>query len=345
MKPAALLINIGSPDSLDIKDVKSYLTKFLMDPRVIDYPYWLRHILIKMIIIPRRAPNSKEAYEQVWTEEGSPLLVYTRQLIEKLNQTSEQYDWFWAMRYSKPSIEEQLRKIIASGYKEIVLFPAYPQFADSATSSSIDEVKEALKRIGKQNTMDLKISYVQDFYKNPAFINEVVTHAQGHLGQQKFDHYVFSFHGLPESHLRMIHPSCVQSQCSEQIGPENAKCYRAQCYQTAQAVASGLGIQSENYTVAFQSRLGPSKWIEPYTDVVVEDMAQSLKVKSLAVFSLSFVTDCLETLEELDIRLKESFIKNGGEQFFRVPCLNSDFKSAPEILRSEALMPLELHHR
>ncbi|MCO5114425.1 MAG: ferrochelatase [Bdellovibrionaceae bacterium] len=341
MKKAVLMINIGSPNSLDLKDVKDYLEQFLMDPRVINYPYWLRYLLFKKVIIPKRTPNSAEAYEQIWQKEGSPLLIYTQELVDKMNEKDKEYDWFWAMRYSKPTVASRLQEIINRGYEEIVIFPAYPQFADSSTTSSLDVVQDFFKEPQMCKLWQGRVKYVEDFYKNKDFISNIVDQCQNQT--KKFtsaDHVLFSFHGLPESHLRLIHKSCKSAQCETQISSENQKCYKAQCYQTAKAVAEGLGIQ-DKYSVSFQSRLGPSKWIEPYTDVVVEDLARK-GTKSLVVFSLAFVTDCLETLEELDIRLKDSFLSSGGTDFYRVPCLNQNFDSAFDIIRTEELKILNL---
>lgn len=336
MKKAVLWINIGSPDSLDIKDVQNYLNEFLMDPRVINYPYWLRYLLFKKFIIPRRAPNSAEAYQQIWQKGGSPLLIYTQKMVEKLNQKDTEYDWYWAMRYSKPKVASVLAEIISKNYDEILIFPAYPQFADSSTTSSLDAVKEFFKTSKLQSQWQGRVKYIEDFYNNQAFIDNVVREAQ--VGQEALstaDHVAFSFHGLPESHLRLIHKSCKDSKCEEKVGADNHKCYKAQCYWTARAVAERLNISKDKYSVCFQSRLGPNKWIEPYTDVWVEDLARSKNVRSLVVFSLAFVTDCLETLEELDLRLKESFESTGGQTFYRVPCLNDRFDSAYEIVRTQ----------
>lgn len=350
MKKAVLWINIGSPDSLKHEDVKNYLTEFLMDPRVINYPYWLRYLLFQRFIIPRRVSSATEAYSQVWLKEspnlksGSPLLHYTKALIDDLNAKDSEYDWFWAMRYSSPKVNTKLQELIDAGYEEIVIFPAYPQFADSSTTSSLDVVKEFFKKAKLEKRWQGKIKYIEDFYVNKSFISNIVEECQKTHSNSlaHAEHVLFSFHGLPESHLRMIHKDCKSANCETRIGADNKKCYKAQCYQTAKAVAEALGI-SHKYSVSFQSRLGPSKWIEPYTDVVVEEeLAGKKGIKSLVVFSLAFVTDCLETLEELDIRLKESFLGAGGKEFHRVPCLNERFTSAYDILRTEDLKILEL---
>lgn len=330
---AVLLVNIGSPESYDVLDVKRYLNRFLMDPYVIDIPFVARWILIRRLIVPKRAPNSAEAYKSVWMPEGSPLLVYTKRLIQNLNSMQTGYDWFMAMRYSKPYIFDELYELMKKNYKEIVIFPAYPQFADSSTTSVVKEVKRHLKTLRKRTGWQGKIKFVESFYDDKDFIENVVSEAKKHLQNQgSFDHYLFSYHGLPERHLRKIHKSCVKAQCREQINEDNKNCYMAQSYATTRLVAKALGIPEQQYSVSFQSRLGPSKWIEPYTDEIIKEFVEEKDIKSLAVFSLSFVTDCLETLEELDIRLKEDFMALGGEKFYRVPCLNENFYSSKDLV-------------
>lgn len=329
-KKAVLLMNIGSPESTRTEDVKTYLNRFLMDSYVITIPTFFRWLLMKKIVVPKRAPKSAEAYKKIWTKEGSPLVALTKKLVENLNLTDSEYEWFYAMRYSAPEVIDVLSEIKNKGYKEFILFPAYPQYATSSTESNIEYVKEKLNIMGWKP----KVSVVKDFYNNTDFIDNIVMELPKDLELDKFDHVLFSFHGLPESHLTALHPSCQEDGCFSEINDKNKKCYRAQCYQTARAVAEKLNLNKETWSMSFQSRLGPQKWIEPYTDKVALEFAQKGHVKSLLVFSLSFVTDCLETLEELDIQLKDSFLNNGGEHFVRIPCLNDKFYSAQKIIKN-----------
>ncbi len=327
-KKAVLFLNIGSPKTTEVKDVQSYLNRFLMDPFVINIPYIFRWLFIKKLVVPRRAPRSAKAYQKVWTKDGSPLVSLTKKLMNNLNLTDPDHEWFSAMRYSEPEVLDVLTEIKNKGYEDIIIFPAYPQYATSSTESTIHYVKEKL------NVMDWKphLFQVQDFYLDPEFIENVLLEIPKQIEPQTYDHVLFSFHGLPESHLKKISPVCQFSTCCDQITEENKKCYRAQCYQTAKAVATKLGLDPDKWSMSFQSRLGPVKWIQPYTDQVTVDMA-SESTKSLLVFSLAFVTDCLETLEELDLELKKEFLAHGGEKFERVPCLNERFYSAVNIAK------------
>ncbi len=328
-KKAVLLLNIGSPKTTEVKDVQSYLNRFLMDPFVVTAPYIIRWLLMKKFVIPRRSPRSAEAYKKIWTKKGSPLVAITDQLIQNLNLTDSDHTWFYAMRYSEPEVIDVLAEIKNQGFKEVVIFPAYPQYASSSTESTITYIQEKLK------VMDWKpkLFLIPDFYKEPEFIDNIIMEIPKVIEPEKFDHVLFSFHGLPESHLKKISPTCEFGSCCNKINESNKKCYRAQCYQTAKLVAKKLKLQDEKWSMSFQSRLGPQAWIKPYTDIVTTEMAKTQKVKKLLVFSLAFVTDCLETLEELDIELKKDFLKHGGVEFVRVPCLNEKFYSAESIAK------------
>jgi protoporphyrin/coproporphyrin ferrochelatase len=328
-KKAVLFINIGSPKTTEVKDVQNYLNRFLMDPFVVSAPYFVRWLFMKKFVIPKRAPRSAEAYKKIWTKDGSPLVSITEKLMSNLNLTDSEHEWFSAMRYSEPEVLDALSEIKNKGYNEIIIFPAYPQYATSSTESTIDYVREKLNVMG----WSPKLLQVQDFYRDQEFIDNIAMEVPKDIQAHEFDHVLFSFHGLPQSHLKKINSGCEFSECCKVITDKNKKCYRAQCYQTASLVASKLGLSSDKWSMSFQSRLGPVKWIEPYTDIVTVDLAKSGSVKSLLVFSLAFVTDCLETLEELDLALKHEFLSNGGEKFVRVPCLNDKFYSAPSIAK------------
>ena len=328
-KKAVLFLNIGSPETTEVKDVQKYLNRFLMDPFVVTAPFFIRWLLMKKFVIPRRSPRSAEAYKKVWTKDGSPLVSLTEKLMQNLNLTDTEHEWFAAMRYSAPEVIDVLTEIKKQGFKEIVIFPAYPQYASSSTESTLKFVEEKLKVMG----WSPKLFLIEDFYQDPEFIDNIVMEVPKDIEPQSFDHVLFSFHGLPESHLTKINSECKFSSCCEIITEKNKKCYRAQCYQTTKHVAAKLGLDPEKWSMSFQSRLGPQQWIRPYTDKVTEDMASQGQVKKLLVFSLAFVTDCLETLEELDMELKKEFLAHGGEVFKRVPCLNDRFYSAPHIAK------------
>lgn len=333
-KKAVLFLNIGSPETTEVKDVQKYLNRFLMDPFVITAPFFVRWLLMKKFVIPRRSPRSAEAYKKVWTKDGSPLVSLTQKLMENLNLTDPDHQWFAAMRYSAPEVIDVLAEIKKQGFKDIILFPAYPQYATSSTESTIKYVEEKLKVMG----WNPRISLISDFYQDPEFIENIAMEVPKDIEPQAYDHVLFSFHGLPESHLTKINSACSFNSCCETINEQNKKCYRAQCYQTAKLVAEKLNLQKDKWSMSFQSRLGPQQWIRPYTDKVTEEMAQSGHVKKLLVFSLAFVTDCLETLEELDMELRKEFLAHGGEVFRRVPCLNDKFYSARSIAKKAQLI-------
>ncbi len=328
-KKAVLFLNIGSPSSTEVKDVQKYLNRFLMDPYVVTAPFFIRWLLMKKFVIPRRSPRSAEAYKKVWTKEGSPLVSLTAKLMENLNLTDPEHQWFHAMRYSAPEVLDVLSEIKKQGFKEVIIFPAYPQYASSSTLSTLKFVEEKLKVMGWAP----KLSLISDFYQDPEFIDNIILEIPKTTDPQNFDHVLFSFHGLPESHLTKISSSCKFNSCCDVITESNSKCYRAQCYQTAKLVAAKLNLESHKWSMSFQSRLGPQQWIRPYTDKITVEMAEHQGVKKLLVFSLAFVTDCLETLEELDMELKNEFLDHGGEVFNRVPCLNDRFYSAPAIAK------------
>lgn len=327
-KRAVLFVNIGSPDKPEPPEVKTYLDEFLMDPQVIGAPYFIRYLLIKKLITPKRSFRSAEAYQKIWLKEGSPLIVYTKELMDNLNLLDKKNEWFMAMRYSQPRVIDQLRKIKDQGFEEIVLLPAYPQYAASSTQSTIDYVKQCLKTMGW--SPELKI--INDFYDSEEFIDNIISEIPKSLDIKSQDHFLFSFHGLPQSHIKKISKSCEFGACCETITEKNKNCYRAQCYQTAFAVSKKLNLKKDQWSISFQSRLGPLKWIPPYTDVVAPELVTQKAVKNLTVFSLAFVTDCLETLEELDMELKKDFLEAGGESFIRIPCLNGNFISAIDIV-------------
>lgn len=317
---ALLLVNLGSPASTKVADVRSYLNQFLMDPYVIDLPWPVRRLLVSLILI-KRPQQSAHAYASIWWEEGSPLVVLSKRLQQAMQGKWTHGPVELAMRYGEPSIESQLNKLIAQGVKKITLAPLYPQFADSTTTTVIEEARRVLG----ERSAEVQLSILQPFYDQPEYIAALVDSAKPYL-DKGFDHLLLSFHGLPERHLHKRDPSgvhCLKSaDCCQTASPEVlATCYRAQCMRSAQAFAEKMGLQPEQWSVSFQSRLGRAKWIEPYTEARLEELAKQ-GVKNLLVMCPAFVADCIETLEEIGDRGLEQFQEAGGETLQLVPCLN-----------------------
>ena len=319
-----LLINLGTPESPKARDVRPYLREFLSDPRVIDIGALLRWLLLNLFILPFRPRRSGEAYEKIWTDRGSPLLFHTQDLAKKVQaRCGDGVAVEVAMRYGNPSIEGALLRFRQRAVDRIVVFPLYPQYSAAATGSSIEKVFAEASRLW--NTPFIQV--VPPFYEHKAFIDASVRVARPVLDEAPWEQVLFSFHGLPERHCLKSDDSgahCLKSaSCCDRIVEANRNCYRAQCFATARAVATGLGIPEDRRIVCFQSRLGRTPWIRPYTDEVVVELARS-GVKRAMISSSAFVADCLETIEELGIRAAESFKANGGETLRLVPSLNAD---------------------
>lgn len=318
-----LLLQLGTPDSTEVKDVRRYLREFLSDPRVLDIPAPARALLLNAIILPFRPRRSAEQYRKIWTEEGSPLLVHTNRLAEEIQQRlSERYLVKTAMRYQSPSIESALEDLAAAGCERIVIAPMFPQYSSAAYGSAVAKVFDVLE--GKWNVP--ATSTVPPFYDHTGFVRAVTGVARPLLDEFEPDHVIFSYHGLPESQIRKSDPSgewCLErNDCCDAMRAENRFCYRAQSFATTRALASELGLEAPDYSTTFQSRLAGQKWIEPYTDVILDDLYRR-GVRRLAVLTPSFVADCLETLEEIGIRLREQWEGLGGEDLLQVPCVNA----------------------
>ncbi len=313
-------MNLGSPRSTKVSDVKEYLDEFLMDERVIDYRWFFRTLLVRGIILNTRPKKSAAAYETVWTPEGSPLILITEQIQQKLQQRVD-VPVEIGMRYAEPSIETGLRKLTDQGVTEVVLFPLYPQYAMSTTETVIEKAEE----VRKKSFPGIKIHYVQPFYNREMYINCLAESIREKLPAE-FDALQFSYHGVPERHIYKTDPTntCnLNDCCSRPENPSHQFCYRHQCYHTTELVIEKLGIPKEKTIVSFQSRLGKDKWIEPYTDETLENLPKK-GVKKLAVVCPAFVSDCLETLEEIAMEGQEEFLKAGGESFHYLPCLNDE---------------------
>ena len=317
---ALLLVNLGSPASTSVADVRSYLNQFLMDPYVIDLPWPVRRLLVSLILI-KRPEQSAHAYASIWWDEGSPLVVLSRRLQQAMTREWTKGPVELAMRYGEPSIETVLVRLAAQGIEKVTLAPLYPQFADSTVTTVIEEAK----RVVKAHKLSIQFSIVQPFYDQPEYLDALVASAQPHL-EQDYDHLLLSFHGLPERHLHKLDPTgnhCFKNaDCCQKASPAVlATCYRAQCLRTAQAFAERMGLPDGKWSVAFQSRLGRAKWIEPYTEVRLDELAKQ-GVKKIMVMCPAFVADCIETLEEIGDRGREQFREAGGEELVLVPCLN-----------------------
>ncbi|MCY1494925.1 Ferrochelatase [compost metagenome] len=319
---ALLLVNLGSPASTDVADVRRYLDQFLMDPYVVDLPWPLRRLLVSLILIKRPA-QSAHAYASIWWPEGSPLVVISRQLQEAMRPHWPHGPVELAMRYGAPSIEQVLLDLAGQGVTRLTLAPLYPQFADSTTTTALVEARRVIEAHG----LELKVRVLAPFYDQPDYLDALAASARPYL-EQDFDHLLLSFHGLPERHIRkLVDPldrgHDLRAPSSQGVRPEVlARCYRSQCLRTAELFAERVGLRPGQWSVSFQSRLGRAKWIEPYTEARLDELARQ-GVKRLLVMSPAFVADCIETLEELGMRGREQFTAAGGEQLVLVPCLNS----------------------
>lgn len=318
MSKAILLVNLGSPDAPTVPDVRRYLNEFLMDGRVIDVVWPLRRFIVGMILI-NRPKESAHAYQSVWTPEGSPLIVTSRHVQKKL-QALVSVPVELAMRYQNPSIESAIKKLSAQGVNEVFLIPLFPHYAMSSYETAVVRVQEVAQKFAPQ----MKVVVQGPYGDAPDFIKALVATAADDL-KQDYDHLLFSFHGVPERHIHKSDPTkshCLKvKDCCKQPSEAHKFCYRHQCYRTAEEFAKAAKLPDGKWSVAFQSRLGKDPWLEPATDKELERLAKS-GVKKLLIMSPAFVSDCLETIEELGIRGKETFVEAGGTDYKLIPCLN-----------------------
>jgi len=318
-KTGVLLVNLGTPDSPSVKDLRKYLFEFLNDPRVIDIPAVARFLLVNFIIVPFRAPGSAMLYEKLWTEEGSPILIYGKSVQQKLqDELGNSYEVELAMRYQNPSMDDVLARMEKKNYKTVIIIPLFPQYASATTGSIIEKVN---RRIGKWNVVP-EVKYINQFYDNESFLNAIVERAKKY-NLNEYDHILFSYHGLPLRQLDKVHSdgtSCEEQNCENEINEENKYCYKATCYATTRLLTDMLNIPKEKHTVCFQSRLN-KKWLEPFTDRVIIEQAKK-GAKKLLVYSPSFVADCLETTVEIGIEYQKLFEQHGGEKIQLVESLN-----------------------
>jgi protoporphyrin/coproporphyrin ferrochelatase len=330
-----VLLNLGTPDSPKPSDVRRYLKQFLMDPDVVDIPFLFRWLLVHGAILPKRPITSGAAYQKIWTDRGSPLSFHLMDLVARVSAEFKECHVVPAMRYGNPSIDEAFSRLKQNQVKELIIFPLYPQYSLAATESSIKECRRVIADL----KWDVSVRFVPAFFEEPSFIEAFVQIARESLKDYSYDHILFSFHGLPERQVKKTDCSgthCLShSECCKQVSLVNQNCYRAQCFRTAHLMAEHLQLSSQQFTVCFQSRLGKTPWIKPFSDQFYRDLPKQ-GIKRLAVICPSFVADCLETLEEVQIRGREEFVQNGGEDLKLVPSLNSSkiwVQSVVQIIR------------
>jgi len=318
-KNAVLLVNLGTPDSPKVKDVRKYLFEFLNDDRVIDIPALLRFFLVNFIIVPFRAPNSAKLYKELWKEDGSPLLSYSISLKDKLQNTlGKDFDVYLGMRYQNPSLKEVLSKIKEKNYTKLIVLPLFPQYSSATTGSVYQKVMEIIKSWW----VIPEVIFINEFFDDEGFISAFVEISKKYSNNE-YDHILFSYHGLPNRQVDKSHTdgrSCKSCECENYFRPEFKYCYKASCYQTTRLIAKSLQIPEHKYTVCFQSRLD-KEWLEPFSDEVLVNLAKH-GAKKVLVFSPAFVADCLETLIEIGYEYQKIFSENGGETVQLVESLN-----------------------
>jgi ferrochelatase len=318
-KTCVLLINLGTPDSPSVKDVRKYLFEFLNDPRVIDINPIGRFFLVNLIIVPFRAPKSAKIYKELWTQEGSPILIYGESVKDKLQkELGNNFEVELAMRYQNPSLDEVCERMQKKGYEKIVILPLFPQYASASTGSAIEK---AMKLISKWWVIP-EIKIISQFYDDENYIDCVIEQSKK-FNLNDYDHILFSYHGLPVRQVDKVYSDgkpCDDHKCEDEINEDNKYCYKATCYATTRLLAKKLKLPKERYTVCFQSRLDKD-WLEPFSDKVVEEWAKK-GAKKLLVFSPAFVADCLETTVEIGIEYQKLFKDNGGEKVQLVESLN-----------------------
>ena len=322
IKRGIVLMNLGSPDSTEVKDVRRYLNEFLMDEKVIDVPYLVRMLLVKGIIVPFRAPKSAEAYKTIWTKEGSPLVVLTKQLQLQLAQLVDEPIEI-AMRYGNPSPAMAFEKLLERqpDLQEVIAIPLYPHYAMASYETAVDYAKE----IHTKNKYPFKLDFIKPFFDEVDYITAMAENIRPFL-KDDYDHILFSYHGIPQRHLRKTDPTgchCTKVEnCCDVKSSAHATCYRHQCFSTTNLITKALQIPSEKFSISFQSRLGKG-WLQPFTDKRLEEMPKE-GIKKLLILCPAFVSDCLETLEEIEERGKETFLEAGGTSYTMIPCLNTN---------------------
>ncbi len=318
-----LLVNLGTPEAPHPAQVRRYLREFLGDPRVLDMPAPARWLLLNLVILPFRPRASAEAYAKIWTPRGSPLLTNGLDLRDEVaRELGADYSVVLGMRYGRPSLRDAAEELSRADVARILALPLFPQYSEAATGSAVARLREELASLDAP-----PVEVLPPFYAEPRFVAAVAHVARPRLAAFRPDHVLFSYHGLPERQVRASDPGgshCLaRPDCCDAIGVANHRCYRAHCFATTRSVAAALGLAADRHSLAFQSRLGRTPWIRPYTDEALPELA-ARGVRRLAVICPSFVADCLETLEEIGMRARASWEALGGEAFELVPCVNAD---------------------
>ncbi len=317
-----LLVNLGSPDSTSVKDVRKYLDEFLMDERVIDIAYWKRFLLIKGIILNTRPKKSAEAYKKIWWKEGSPLVVISKRFAEKVEKKID-IPIELGMRYGKMSIHKTMQKLHDQNVDEILLVPLYPHYAMSSYETVVEKCKEARNN----HFPEINLDVLPVFYNDKNYIEAMAKNMKQHLSNFEYDYILFSYHGIPERHILKSDTTkshCkMDGVCCESESVAHKTCYRHQCFETTKLLAKKLNLKDGTYSNSFQSRLLKDPWLKPYTDFELEKLPER-GIKKIAVITPAFVTDCLETLEEIAMVGKEQFKNAGGKEFMHIPCMNDN---------------------
>ena len=320
VKRGVILVNLGSPDSTEVKDVRRYLNEFLMDEKVIDLPWLLRALLVQGIIVPLRAPKSAEAYKTIWWKEGSPLVVLTKRLQQAVQKYFEEPVEI-SMRYGNPTPKAAFDNLIKRqpDLEEVIVFPLYPHYAMSSYETGV----EYMYNEHKKHNYSFKLKHVKPYYNHPAYIHALAESIKPYI-DKPYDKILFSYHGIPGRHLKKTDATgchCLTvNDCCNTPSPAHETCYRHQVFETTKLVTEKLNISKDRYEISFQSRLGKG-WLQPFTDKRLEAMPAE-GIKKLLVVCPAFVSDCLETLEEIEERGKESFMEAGGEIYEMIPCMN-----------------------
>ncbi len=317
-KTGVLLINLGTPDSPSVSHVRSYLSQFLNDPRVIDIPWLLRKMLVNLIIVPFRAPKSAKIYQKLWTDKGSPLLYYSERARDLLQQELDSnYEVHLAMRYKNPSIPDVLETMRKKNYERIIVVTMFPQYASASTGSALEEVM----RVVSKWWVIPEFKFVSQYFDHPSYIEAFAERGRKY-NINEYDHVLFSYHGLPERQVDKVYDKglCSDHDCEHEMTEENRYCYKATCYATTRLLAAKLNIPQEKYTVCFQSRLD-QKWLKPFSDEVVRQCGDK-GMKKILVFSPAFTADCLETIIEIGDEYQEIFTEHKGEKVQLVESLN-----------------------
>ena len=322
-RKGVVLLNLGTPDSPESDEVRKYLKNFLMDPFVLDVPFLVRWCIVHGAILPTRPSLAAAAYQKIWTDRGSPLLFHLEDLVDNVQKKlGDGWRVEPAMRYGSPSIERAMQVFRGKIQEELLIIPLYPQYSLAATESSIQECS----RLAKKILPETRLKFVESFFNFDLFIKAFAVNIQETLKDFYYDHILFSFHGLPERQIRKVDHTrshcLIEKDCCQSMTTQNLLCYRAQCFTTARLIAEKAGIARGKYTICFQSRLGRTPWIQPFTDHYYRQLPKQ-GVKKIAVVCPAFVADCLETLEEVQIRGREEFIHNGGIDLKLVPSLNA----------------------